>query len=248
MDNITSKDRSFESDLESGRTSSEEDSSKGLVSGNIQVKNLLSRVTCGFGFNGSIGGECVVNSCGNSGKTSEVAAEDLELLIDECSGREEGGEHAATVDKKHMKEKHKKANSKKAAKPPRPPKGPALDASDLKLVKEISELAMKKRAKIERMKVLKKMKAAKSSSSSNSSLIALVITVLFCLIILFQGICSRNSSSMNFHGSPEPSVATDSLISVQFYSNPSTSDSSGPSSASPNSVENASHSDLRSSG
>uniref|UniRef100_A0A5B7BLA5 Transmembrane protein n=1 Tax=Davidia involucrata TaxID=16924 RepID=A0A5B7BLA5_DAVIN len=245
MDNITSKERDLAVDLESGEITSEEDTSKDLISGNRQAKNLLTRVVSGLlGFKGLVGGQSGVNSCSNLGKFSEVAVENVELLPDKNLVEEDSGEHVAIMDKNRVKEKRKKTNYKKAPKPPRPPKGPSLDAADLKLVKEISELAMKKRARIERMKALKNMKA--SSSSSNSSVPAMVITLLFCLVILFQGLCSRSSSSESFHGSPEPAVVTQDLISVQFYNNLSTSDSTGHSSESPNSVEQASGSESRS--
>lgn len=155
----------------------------------------------------------------------------------------------AIVEKKHGKEKRNNTKYKKAPKPPRPPKGPSLDAADVKLIKELSALAMKKRARSEQMKAMKKMKEAKSSSSSsslilkNSSVSALVITILFFVIILFQGFCSRSSSSVSFEGSPEP-AATNSLISVQFYGNPSTNFGNGLGSEPPSSVQQASGSNF----
>lgn len=123
-----------------------------------------------------------------------------------------------------------KPRKKKCKKPPRPPRPPklSLDSTEQKLAKEISELAMLKRARIERMKALKNMKNAKQAPSNNS-LCALVITVLFCLVIVWQGVYSRDVSSLSFHGSPESSrEGGGSLISVQFYKNVS---------ASPNIVE-----------
>ncbi|XP_028103233.1 uncharacterized protein LOC114302412 isoform X1 [Camellia sinensis] len=230
MDRMDSEERDLLIDLESGRIISEEGSSQGAVSGNRQVKNAFNTVLSGFlGLNRSVGGESGVNSYSNLGETSKSGAGNVEGLLGSSSG-EVSGEHMAIVEKKHGKEKRKNTKYKKAPKPPRPPKGPSLDAADVKLIKELSALAMKKRARSEQMKAMKKMKEAKSSSSSliskNSSVSALVITILFFVIILFQGFCSRSSSSVSFEGSPEP-AATNSLISVQFYGNPSTNFGNG---------------------
>ncbi|CAL5437478.1 unnamed protein product [Camellia sinensis] len=230
MDRMDSEERDLLIDLESGRIISEEGSSQGAVSGNRQVKNAFNTVVSGFlGLNRSVGGESGVNPYSNLGETSKSGAGNVEGLLGSSSG-EVSGEHMAIVEKKHGKEKRKNTKYKKAPKPPRPPKGPSLDAADVKLIKELSALAMKKRARSEQMKAMKKMKEAKSSSSSliskNSSVSALVITILFFVIILFQGFCSRSSSSVSFEGSPEP-AATNSLISVQFYGNPSTNFGNG---------------------
>lgn len=249
MDRMDSEERDLLIDLESGRIISEEGSSQGTVLGNRQVKNAFNTVVSGFlGLNRSVGGESAVNSYSNLGETSKSGAGNVEGLLGSSSG-EVSGEHMAIVEKKHGKEKRKNTKYKKAPKPPRPPKGPSLDAADVKLIKELSALAMKKRARSEQMKAMKKMKEAKSSSSSssliskNSSVSALVITILFFVVILFQGFCSRSSSSVSFEGSPEP-AATNSLISVQFYGNPSTNFGNGLGSEPPSSVQQASGSNF----
>ncbi|KAH7676388.1 hypothetical protein IHE45_07G012100 [Dioscorea alata] len=147
--------------------------------------------------------------------------------VDDIGRKSLGGEEKMVHLEKVGAEKPRK---KKCKKPPRPPRPPSLDSTEQKLAKEISELAMLKRARIERMKALKNMKNAKQAASNNS-LCALVITVLFCLVIVWQGVFSRDLSSLSFHGSPESShEAGASLISVQFYKNIS---------ASPNIVEQA---------
>ncbi|XP_058221151.1 uncharacterized protein LOC131331281 isoform X2 [Rhododendron vialii] len=232
MDNITSE---LFIDLESGRLTTEEGTSQSVVSGNRKEKNLVLSIASGLlHFNGAVGGDNRVNAYGNLGEPSKVAVENVEVVISNRSGGEENEEHMALLEEK-VKEKHKKRNYRKASKPPRPPKGPSLDVADLKLVKEISAINMKKRARSEHLKAMKKMKETKSLSSSlsssspsssspsslSSSLSAMVITVLFFLVILYQGFYSGGSPSVSFQGSPEPALATNSLISVQFYDNPS---------------------------
>jgi len=203
MDHLASREREFEVDLESGGTTSEEDKTKDLVSENGQTKRVLSRVLTGIlRVDGYV-------------KPNSAADEHVELLIDKNS-EEETDEHVAPV-KKCVEGKRKKTNSTKPPKPPRPPKGPSLDAADEKLVREIAELAMRKRARIERIKALRKTKTAKTSNS-NSSLSALIITLLFCLIILFQGLCNRSHASVSMQGSPAPAVTgSESLISIQLF-------------------------------
>ncbi|KAF8401291.1 hypothetical protein HHK36_012224 [Tetracentron sinense] len=226
MEHSALRERDLTTDLESGGTTSEEDGSKESVSGVRPVKKLLGRVWNGvMNFDGSIKSEDCVSSCNYMPNPGEVFTENLELLTDKKS---EGEETVGLVEKKMVKEKRKKASSKK---PPRPPRGPSLDAADQKLVREISELAMLKRARNERMKELKKMKATKTSSS-NSNLLAMIITILFCFVIIFQGMCSRNSSRVSFEGSPESAAAATNggLISVQYYKNFS-ANSSGPGSS-----------------
>ncbi|XP_071937745.1 uncharacterized protein [Coffea arabica] len=96
-------------------------------------------------------------------------------------------------------EKCKSVSAKKPPKPPRPPRGLSLDAADQKLIRELAELAAIKRAKIERIKALRKMKAAKaspSSSSSSGSLFAMLCTVIFCVVIICQGMSSRNNAAV----------------------------------------------------
>lgn len=55
-----------------------------------------------------------------------------------------------------------------------------------------------------------------------------VDTAYVCAVrTIFVGFYSGGSPSMSFQGSPEPALATNSLISVQFYTNPSPNDGSG---------------------
>ncbi|KDP28286.1 hypothetical protein JCGZ_14057 [Jatropha curcas] len=228
MDRLVLGERELEVDIESGGTTSEEDATNDLVSANKQSKKVLGSVWAGpLSFDGLV----------NSSKFGEDANENAELLLDKSEG-EEGQQNSAFVNKKLVEEKQTKKNSRKAPKPPRPPKGPSLDAADQKLVQQITELAMRRRARNERIKTLRKMRATKSSSW-NSSLFAMVITVIFCLVIIFQGICSRNSGRMCLQGSSKSAVAaSEDLISVQFYKD-SANESEGPGSGSgsPNLVE-----------
>ncbi|KAL9347994.1 hypothetical protein Peur_059360 [Populus x canadensis] len=209
MSQFVSRGRELEVDLESGGTSNEEDKMSDPISANGQTKTILKRACTGpMGFHG----------LANSSNFSELAADNVELLIDNNSEGQEGKQNITFVDRKDVVEKRIK-NLKKPPKPPRPPKGLSLDAADQKLMKEITELAMRKRARIERLKALKKMRASKTSSWS-SSLSAMVITIVFCLIIIYQGISSRYSGSLALKGSPEPAVGTgEALIAVQLYKN-----------------------------
>ncbi|KAJ6720930.1 hypothetical protein OIU85_024069 [Salix viminalis] len=224
MDHTAPRDRDFEADLESGVRNIAEDSNNDASSGvKTPTKSLLAKVCWAFA-DGKANGEERVNLCG--GGSAGHAKLEGEMSVDQ-------------VEKKIVEEKRKKTSNKK---PPRPPRGPSLDAADQKLIKEISELAMLKRARIERMKkALKKVKATKASSNSN--LFAMVFTILFCLVILFQGMSSRTAST-NSLGSPLSSeTADDSLISVQYFGNPSSSESDGPGFGSPNFIESVAGSD-----
>ncbi|KAF3456381.1 hypothetical protein FNV43_RR01031 [Rhamnella rubrinervis] len=235
MDYTSSKQKEFEVDLESGVVgSSDEDSSNTPASSaKGQSKTLLTKF-CGGIVDGLIKVDDSVG-CGHASNTNGISHHNVMVL--------DGDEVVDHVKKTAVKEKRKKSSNKKPPKPPRPPRGPSLDAADQKLIKEISEIAMLKRARTERMKALKKMKAAKTSSS-NSNVFAMVFTILFCLVIIFQGISSRRSSTLSFQGSPVSSGATeDGLISVQFYSNPSASTPHGPGSESPNLMEQVAGSD-----
>lgn len=209
MSQFVSRGRELEVDLESGGTTNEEDKMSDPISANGQTKTILKRACTGpVDFHG----------LAYSSNFSELAAGNVELLIDNNSEGQEGKQNITFVDRKVVVEKRIK-NLKKPPKPPRPPKGLSLDAADQKLMKEITELAMRKRARIERLKALKKMRAAKTSSWS-SSLSAMVITIIFCLIIIYQGISSRYSGSLALKGSPEPAVGTgEALIAVQLYKN-----------------------------
>uniref|UniRef100_A0A6M2EJB2 Uncharacterized protein n=1 Tax=Populus davidiana TaxID=266767 RepID=A0A6M2EJB2_9ROSI len=210
MSQFVSRGRELEVDLESGGTTNEEDKMSDPISANGQTKTILKRACTGpVGF----------HRLANSSNFSDLAADNVELLIDNNSEGEDGKQNVTFVDRKDVVEKRIKKNLKKPPKPPRPPKGLSLDAADQKLMKEITELAMRKRARIERLKALKKMRAAKTSSWS-SSLSAMVITIVFCLIIIYQGISSRYSGSLALKGSPEPAVGTgEALIAVQLYKN-----------------------------
>lgn len=219
MDHLASREIEFEVDLESGGTTSEEDKTLDLVSENGQTKGVFNRVLSEFlSSDGSAKLDSGMNSCSNVLKFGEAADENVELLIDKNS-EDEVGELRAVPVKKCVEGKRKKTKSTKAPKPPRPPKGPSLDAADEKLVREIAELAMRKRARMERIKTLRKMKAAKTSNF-NSGLSAMIITLLFCLVILFQGLCSRSQSSVSIQGSPAPAVPrSENLISIQLFKN-----------------------------
>ncbi|KAJ4968510.1 hypothetical protein NE237_015211 [Protea cynaroides] len=220
------RERDLLVDLESGGLIGEEGNEE-LSAGVKQTKKLLGRVWNGFvSFDGTIKGEDGTRLV-NTSSFADVCPESPEMSTDKESGEEEP---LVLGEKKVLKEKRKRTSAKKAPKPPRPPRGPSLDAADMKLVREISELAMLKRARIERMKALKKMKAAKAVSPSGS-LCAMVVTILFCLVIIFQGICSSKSSSgVSFQESPESAVG---LISIQYNKNLSSSDANGTHARSP---------------
>ncbi|XP_042514443.1 uncharacterized protein LOC122089072 [Macadamia integrifolia] len=213
-------------DLECGGTTSEEEGNNEQYTGAKPTKKLLGRAWDGFvSFDGAI-----KNEDANASSCADVCPENSDMLTDKKSGEESLG----LGENKMVKEKRKKTSAKKPPKPPRPPRGPSLDAADMKLIREISELAMLKRARIERMKALKKMKASKASSSS-SNVCAMVITILFCLVMLFQGMCSKScSSSVSFQGSPETAIG---VIAVQYNKTLPASDANGTNNLSPNFVE-----------
>ncbi|KAM5568693.1 hypothetical protein ABKV19_016296 [Rosa sericea] len=240
MDHKGLRDKDFEIDLESGVVVSEEDSSDSSVSSvKKQAKTLLAKVYGGFS-DGSVNAEERVGLCGNGFNSNGVFPENLKLATNKTL---EGNGGMGREEKTRPKDKRKKTSNKKAPKPPRPPRGPSLDAADQKLIKELSEIAKWKRARVERMKALKKMKAAKASSS-NTNIYAMVFTVLFCVVLLFQGISSSRSSTVGFEGSPLSAGRTEgSLISIQFYPNPSSTAPNGPGSESPNMVEQVAGSD-----
>ncbi|XP_074344055.1 uncharacterized protein LOC141683256 isoform X2 [Apium graveolens] len=215
---------SEEGDLESGGTGSEDELSSESIRYNKPERNVFGRLKSDFlGFEGY---DKDGNSWSNyykSGSSGEVSYGTKDLLIDKDP--EQVIERLPLLEKKLMKEKRENS-IQKASKPPRPPKGPTLDILDLKLVTEISELSMKRRARIKRIKALKKMKAKIASSSSPSSstsssltcsLAAIVATLFFLIVIFFQGFLSKNSSSTNFKGSPEPAAAAQDQISVRLF-------------------------------
>ncbi|XVE77524.1 hypothetical protein DITRI_Ditri13aG0070100 [Diplodiscus trichospermus] len=224
MDRLFSREREIEVDLESGGTTSENERTKDNVSSNIQTKRTFSTVWSHLLTLDRLGkGKCGINSCSSSSSFGAFEGENMEFLVGKNSEGEENYEVMGLVEKNFQEGKCKKTNSRKPPKPPRPPKGPLLDAADQKLVREIAELAMRKRARMKRIKAMKKIKEAKASSSS-SSISATVITFIVCLVIIFQGICSRRGASVMLEGSPAPAVgSSEGLISVQFYkSSPTT--------------------------
>ncbi|KAL9435502.1 hypothetical protein AB3S75_021721 [Citrus x aurantiifolia] len=228
MDHLDLRDKEFEVDLESGGTTSEEDGTRDPVSANRQTNRIFNWVWTGhFGTDSPVNGKCDTNFCSNLTKFGETVNENMQSLL-EKNLEGDCKESVAPLGKNSVEGKYKKPNSRKAPKPPRPPKGPSLDAADHELVREIAELAMRKRARIERIKALKKIKTTKGSNSC-SSLSAMIVTLIFCLIVIFQGFCFRNSGSVGMHGSPAPAVtASESLISIQFYKSFSARESDGP--------------------
>lgn len=225
MDHSASEER----DLESGETGSEDELSSENISSNKLERNVFGRLRDDFlGFEGYGKDECSLSTSNKSEISFEFSYENKDFLIDKDP--EQGIERLPLSGKKHMKEK-KKNSIGKASKPPRPPKGPTLDVVDLKLVTEISELAMKRRARIKRIKALQKMKAKISSSSSssslNGSLAAMVAMLLFLIVLFFQGILSKHSSSSSFKGSFEPATAAHDLISVRLFNSTPLYDKTG---------------------
>ncbi|KAL3508192.1 hypothetical protein ACH5RR_033574 [Cinchona calisaya] len=142
----------------------------------------------------------------------EVCQENVEVTI-AIDDKVAGVVAAHLVEKKMEKEKRKSVSAKKPPKPPRPPRGLSLDAADQKLIKELAELASIKRAKIERIKALKKMKTAKASSSGGS-LFAMLCTVIFCVVIISQGMSSKNNPAVSFHSTLVSAGPSDSSFVV----------------------------------
>lgn len=225
MDNITSKDGHFDTDLEKGCVSGELDSRGGNLFGAI-----------GMNQHGTVQSEDrgmpSIASCCNDGLGS------VKLVVVDKKGGEERREN---VVEKIVKEKPKSMSAKKPPKPPRPPRGLSLDSADQKLIRELNELAKLKRARVERMKALKKSKEAKALSSKNQ-LFATLLTILFCIVLLVQGISSRTNSTVNFQGSPTSSgvIEGSNILSVQQYPISSTTHYNEPGSESPRLVERVS--------
>ncbi|KAM7275050.1 hypothetical protein ACFE04_016916 [Oxalis oulophora] len=222
MEHMISR-QELEVDLESGGTTSEEEVvTKDHHSSAIRKNNSFFSI---LNFDGSVKGECSTSTTTTCSKFRDGGTdENFELLIDKSSEATGSSE-----EKKSGDGKNKKKHTRKLSKPPRPPKGPSLDAVDQKFVREMAELAMRKRARVERIKALRKTRATKPSSSS-SSISAMVVTVLFCIIIIFQGMCSKSNASMESQGSPAPAVAgSEGLISVQLYDNFVTNERNEPS-------------------
>ncbi|KAG5559804.1 hypothetical protein RHGRI_003183 [Rhododendron griersonianum] len=206
MDHMPPRERDFVVDLESGGTTYAEVGSTDPGLG-AKVSKTFGKICTGFG--------SVVDGSFTSEKG--ISEENLKSLIDK---NVEGDWATDPVENTPEKERRKSTSGKKKPpRPPRPPKSLSLDAFDQKLIKEISEIARVKRARIERMKGLKKMKAAKESTSTGN-LLAVIFAVLFCLVIIFQGMCPGRSSSITFEGSPESARATPyGFISLHFHKN-----------------------------
>lgn len=236
MGHPDSKESDLVVDLESGGNTSEEEGGRNpSSSGGIPAKKTLGRAWSGIvGFDGCIRSADSVSICKSELNYGGACGNSVDSLVGGL-----GEEQMEFVGKKMNKEKRKKIGSKKPSKPPRAPRGPSLDAADMKMVREITELAMMKRARVERMKALK-MKTEKASSLSCSNFIAMIITILFCFIFIFQGICSRSSSSnMSFHGSPE-TAGDGGMISIEHSMNPPATETNGPGSGFPSYAESAS--------
>lgn len=189
MDHSLLMDGSFADDIESCRTTNEEESHVPVA--NILIENSFpEKVSSGLvSLDVSVNRETVENFCSNPRNGHEVCPENVQVVI-EIDNKVGGVVAADLVEKSTDREKRKSLSAKKPPKPPRPPRGLSVDAADQKLIKELAELAVMKRARIERMKALKKMKTAKAPSSSSSftgSLFAMLCTVLFCVVIICQG-------------------------------------------------------------
>ncbi|KAE9594890.1 hypothetical protein Lalb_Chr18g0058621 [Lupinus albus] len=241
MDQRSAMDKDIEVDLESGMPLIGDDSNKVSTPGTSnRGKTLLSKISGGF-VGGSVNSDHGSSLCSNESNLNEVSVD----VMQETNKPKMGQDSVRHAEKLPVKEKRKKGNNKKAARPPRPPQPPTLDAADRKLMREISELAMLKRARVERMKALKKMRAAKSSSSSSSITWAMIFTAVFVVVIIIQGLSSGKNSGASFEGSPLSTSGTEGgLISVQYQLNPSASDSDAPGSESHNFVEKIAGSDL----
>lgn len=162
MENLTSKDGYFDTDLEMGGACNNLDLSGGEAIENNEGIKFEERVS-----------PSITMSCGgDDGESVKL------MVVDE---RKEG-----VMEKKIVKERPKGMSAKKPPKPPRPPRGLSLDSADQKLIRELHELAKLKRARVERMKAMKKAKEARVASSKNQ-LFATLLTVLFCLVVLLQG-------------------------------------------------------------
>ncbi|XP_052188155.1 uncharacterized protein LOC127798664 [Diospyros lotus] len=242
MDQSPPRDNGFAIDLEIGVANGEEVGSAGP---STKAGNTCFTSGCsGFvSVDGLITGEAVnLSDCGQT--STGVLLENVQLLIDKKAG---GDEAADPMENKSGKERRKTTSAKK---PPRPPKALSLDAADQKLMREIAELAMTKRAKVERMKALKKMKAAKASASTGNFL-GMLFTLIFCLVIVFQGMCTGRKSTASFQGSgsPESARGADSgFISVHYLPNTSANDVSIRGSGSSSSVKPVLDSDPTGSG
>ncbi|XP_058201381.1 uncharacterized protein LOC131316119 [Rhododendron vialii] len=213
MDHMPPREKDFVVDLESGGTTYAEVGSTDPGLG-AKVSKTFGKICTGFG--------SVVDGSFTSEKG--ISVENLKSLIDKNVEVDRAMDPVETTPEKERRKST--SGKKKPPRPPRPPKSLSLDAFDQKLIKEISEIARVKRARIERMKGLKKMKGAKESTSTGN-LLAAIFAVLFCLVIIFQGMCPGRSSSITFEGSPESARATPfGFISLHFRKNTPTVSSS----------------------
>ncbi|XP_074281526.1 uncharacterized protein LOC141606339 [Silene latifolia] len=201
--NVTSKDGyfDFEGDIE-----------KGEVYGN---NFMMKELECEGAKNGRLerGNETVIHEdmeISSIDSSSDDQLESVRLVVEKSS---------RGVGRKVVKEKGKAISAKKHPKPPRPPRGLSLDSADQKLIKELHELARVKRARVERMKALKKAKESRPRSLKNQ-LFATLLTILFCLVLFFQGISSRTSTTTNIRETQYLSdiAKQHRIISVQQYS------------------------------
>lgn len=155
--------------------------------------------------------EMTTNPSSDSAAGGFIIFENGAALIGNISNialKEEGDEK--------KRDRRKTMSAKKPPRPPRPSKALSLDAADQKLIKELTELAMMKRARIERMKAMKKMKVSKNSASTGN-LLAMICTIIFCLVIIFQGVCPGKTSAVKVQGVAESAEATNSRFSLLHY-------------------------------
>ncbi|MBA0861629.1 hypothetical protein Goshw_029781 [Gossypium schwendimanii] len=149
MDHSYLKETSIEVYLKSGGTISEDESTKGHGSSNLQTNKSFSRVWSDLLRFDSVGkGKYGVNSCSSSSRFGSVEDGNMEFWMDKSSGGEDNHDLMALVEKNFAEDNCKKKNSKKPPKPPGTSKAPLLDAADQQLVREISKLSLRKRARI----------------------------------------------------------------------------------------------------
>ncbi|GAA0161872.1 hypothetical protein LIER_18090 [Lithospermum erythrorhizon] len=239
MDHNSQGDGDLVIDIESCRATNEEVGSRAPFSNEKLGRSFSAEVSGGL-INVDVSVDCE-NGMINVTNGSEGSPDKVNVLIK----NDLGVKPEDLIASRTRNERRKSNGAKKPPKPPRPPRGYSLDAADHKLIKEITELAMLKRARIERMKALEKMKAAKASSVSNSrgSFVAMFFSVLFFLVIVFHGMSCSNSSTTQFHGSPEAPGSLENLIMVQHQKGFSSNEIYSTASESPNLVEQISGSD-----
>ncbi|KAH9605517.1 hypothetical protein KSS87_014227 [Heliosperma pusillum] len=227
--NVTSKDENldFDGDIEKGELYVKQ-LEGGVVYGN---NSMMKELECEGVKNGGLkgGNESIIHEemeISSFDSSSDDQLESVRLVVVEKISR--------GVGRKVVKEKGKGMSAKKHPKPPRPPRGLSLDSADQKLIKELHELARVKRARVERMKALKKAKESRPRSLKNQ-LFATLLTILFCLVLFFQGISSRTSTTTNMRETHYLSdiAKQHRTISVQQYSVSSVANLNVPGSESP---------------